>query len=102
MKTLLLVAASGLLTGASTLVWCTGARAQSNESVPSTVVNNILLGNYTPATYQATTVITDPNTISAGLLQNISTDSLSADLFAMNSFQNRNTFSDTTSTTTGI
>ena len=102
MKTLLLVAASGLLAGASSLVWCIDARAQSNESVTSTVVNNILLGNYTPSAYQAVTVITDPNTISAGLLQNISPDSLSADLFAMNSFQNRNMFSDTTSTTTGI
>src|SRR5580704_13586883 len=79
-----------------------GAFAQSNESVTSTVVNNILLGNYTPSTYQATTVITDPNTISAGLLQNISADTLKADLFALNDFQNRNTFSDTTSATTGI
>jgi hypothetical protein len=78
------------------------AFAQSNESVTSTVVNNILLGNYTPATYQASTVIINPNTISAGLQQSISTDSLTADLYALNSFQNRNTFSDTTSTTTGI
>jgi hypothetical protein len=78
------------------------AHAQSNESVTSTVVNNILLGNYTPSTYQAATVITDPNTISAGLLKNISPDSLKADLFTLNDFQNRNTFSDTTSTTTGI
>jgi Peptidase family M28 len=79
-----------------------GAFAQSNESVTSTVVNNILLGNYTPSAYQASTVIIDPNTISAGLMQNISTDTLTADLYALNSFQNRNTFSDTTSTTTGI
>lgn len=79
-----------------------GAFAQSNESVTSTVVNNILLGNYTPSAYQASTVIIDPNTISAGLMQSISTDSLTADLYALNSFQNRNTFSDTTSTTTGI
>src|SRR5580698_771533 len=79
-----------------------GAVAQSNKSVTSTVVNNILLGNYTPSTYQATTVITDPNVISQGLLSNISADSLTADLFALNSFQNRNTFSDTSSATTGI
>ncbi len=80
----------------------TAAFAQSNESVTSTVVNNILLGNYTPSTYAASTVIIDPNTISAGLLKNISADSLTADLYSLNSFQNRNTFSDTTSTTTGI
>lgn len=95
MKTLLLV-----------LLFCTAAGtasvAQSNESVTSTVVNNILLGNYTPSTYQASTIITDPNTISAGLLSTISADSLKADLFTLNSFQNRNMFSDTTSTTQGI
>ena len=80
----------------------TAAVAQTNMSVTPAVVNNILLGNYTPSTYQATTVITDPNTISAGLMQNISADSLTAYMIALNSFQNRNTFSDTTSTTFGI
>jgi Peptidase family M28 len=87
------------------LILClTGTRAvaQSNESVTSTVVNNILLGSYTPSAYQATTVITDPNTISQGLLSNISADSMTAELFTLNSFQNRNTFSDTTSSTFGI
>src|ERR1700722_3110402 len=86
------------------LCLCTGgaAVAQSNESVTSTVVNNILLGNYTPSTWQATTVITDPDVISQGLLGNISADSLTADLYALNSFQNRNTFSDTSAATTGI
>ncbi len=84
------------------LFWGIGAFAQSNESVTSTVVNNILLGSYSAATYQASTIITDPNVISAGLLQDISTDSLRADLFSLNTFQNRNTFSDTSSATSGI
>jgi len=88
------------------LILCLGtgaaAIAQSNESVTSTVVNNILLGNYTPSTYEAATVITDPNVISQGLLSNISADSLTATLYALNSFQNRNTFSDTSSATSGI
>jgi hypothetical protein len=74
----------------------------NNESVTSTEVDNILLGNYTPSAYRATTVITDPGTISAGLLDDISPDSLSADLFMLNSFGNRNMFSDTTSSTFGI
>ncbi len=78
------------------------ALAQSSESVTSAVVNNILLGNYNPATYQASTLITDPNTISQGLLNNISADSLTADLLALNNFQNRNTFSDTSSAIRGI
>ncbi|HVS95128.1 MAG TPA: M28 family peptidase [Puia sp.] len=79
-----------------------GADAQSNMSVTSTEVNNILLGSYTPGTYAASTVITDPSVISAGLLNDISADSLKTDLFALNSFYNRNMFSDTTSSTTGI
>jgi hypothetical protein len=78
------------------------AVAQTGESVTPAVVNNILLGNYTPSAYQATTVITDPNTISQGLMSDISADSLTADLLALNSFQNRNTFSDTNSSTFGI
>ena len=79
-----------------------GVHAQSNMSVTSTEVNNILLGTYNPSAYTATTVITDPSTIAAGLLNDISADSLKADLFALNAFYNRNMFSDTTSTTTGI
>jgi hypothetical protein len=93
MRTLILLLC--LSTGAA-------AFAQSNESVTSATVNNILLGNYTPSTYQAVSVITDPNVISQGLLGNISVDSLTATLFALNSFQNRNTFSDTSSGTFGI
>src|SRR5215831_17277940 len=95
MKILFPVAALLLLAGA-------GVRAQSNMSVTSTEVNNILLGSYNPASYQASTVITDPATIAAGLLRDISVDTLRADLFMLNSFYNRNMFSDTTSTTTGI
>jgi Peptidase family M28 len=74
----------------------------SNESVTSAEVNDILLGNYTPSTYQAATVITNSATIAAGLLGDISTDTLTADLYALNAFTNRNMFSDTTSATTGI
>jgi hypothetical protein len=88
------------------LFLCLGAGAtavaQSNESVTSAAVNNILIGNYTPSAYQAATVITDPNVISQGLLSSISADSLTASLYALNSFQNRNTFSDTSSSTFGI
>ncbi len=78
------------------------AIAQSNESVTSATVNNILIGNYTPTNYQAATVITDPNVISQGLLSGITADSLTATLYALNSFQNRNMFSDTSSATFGI
>src|ERR1700744_695977 len=85
--------------------WTTHAYAQtypSNPSVTATEVSNILVGNYTPSTYQAANVITDPNAVAAGLLGNISTDPLTADLFALNSFTTRNMFSDTSSNTSGI
>ena len=95
MKNVLPVAVLLLWSGAA-------AYAQSNESVTSTEVNNILLGSYSPSTYQASTIINDPGLVSAGLLNDISADSLRADLFMLNSFYNRNMFSDTTSTTTGI
>jgi hypothetical protein len=78
------------------------ACAQTNESVTSAEVNSILLGSYNPVSYQASTIITDPNTISAGVLGGVSADSLKTDLLALNGFFNRNTFSDTTSSTTGI
>lgn len=84
------------------LAWAGGANAQSGEAVTSTEVNKIILGNYAPSNYQATNIITDPSTISAGLLADISPDSLKAYLIMLNSFQNRNTFSDTNSNTFGI
>ncbi|MBS1604244.1 MAG: M28 family peptidase [Bacteroidetes bacterium] len=85
-----------------TTTWGECTYAQNNQAVSSAEVNKILLGTYNPVNYQATTVITDPGVISAGLLSQISTDSLKADLYALAGFRNRNTFSDTTSTTRGI
>ncbi len=85
-----------------TLAWVSNASAQTNPSVTSTEVNNILLGSYSPTTYQASTIINDPDIVSAGLLNDISADTLKADLFALNAFFNRNMFSDTVSNTTGI
>jgi hypothetical protein len=84
------------------LAWAGGAYAQSGEAVTSTEVNKIILGNYNAANYQAANVITDPSVVSAGLLNDISPDSLRATLVMLNSFQNRNTFSDTNSTNFGI
>ncbi|HEY6901624.1 MAG TPA: M28 family peptidase [Puia sp.] len=82
--------------------WEGSTYAQTNIAVSSTEVNKILLGTYNPATYQASTIITDPDIISAGLMNRISADSLKADLIAFAGFKNRNTFSDTVSTTRGI
>src|SRR5882757_6615291 len=85
------------------LLWQAGALfAQTSPTVSSTVLANILKGNYTPSSYPATTVITHPGVISTGLMNEISADSLKATLFKMRGFQNRNMFSDTMSNTRGI
>lgn len=85
------------------LLWQAGGLfAQTNPAPSSTVLANVLKGNYSPSDYKATVVITDPDVISAGLLSEISPDSLKATLFKLRSFQNRNMFSDTNSNTRGI
>src|ERR1700753_811180 len=84
------------------LLWAYSVHAQTNPSVTSTEVKNILLGSYDPTVYQATNVISNPTLVSAGLVGGVSADSLRADLFALNDFYNRNMFSDTTSASTGI
>jgi hypothetical protein len=85
------------------LFWETGQLfAQTGPSASNPVVVNILKGVYSPSTYPASTVITDPDAVSTGLMNDISTDSLKATLFKLRSFQNRNTFSDTNATTRGI
>ncbi len=85
-----------------TITWVMATHAQTSPKVLSTEVDKILQGNYVASSYTASTVITDPTVISAGLVNGISADTLKADLIALNSFQNRNMFSDTNSTTFGI
>ena len=92
----------------SVLLWLilamTGSLAYSQTAITFTnaEVANILKGSYTPVTYAAPSPINDPNTISAGLVSNVSKDSLKSSLVALRKFQNRNTGSDTVSTTRGI
>jgi hypothetical protein len=85
-----------------TLLWGCRGFAQTHMTVSNIEVENILKGNYDPASYQASAVVMDPAAISSGLVARISPDSLKAHLFAMRGFQNRNTFSDTVSSTRGI
>src|ERR1700742_1437387 len=85
-----------------TITWGESTYAQTRESVSSSEVIKILVGNYNPVLYQASTIVTDPDVISAGLMNSISADSLKADLITLANFKNRNTFSDTVSNTKGI
>ena len=78
------------------------ASAQINILVTDNAANQVILGNYNPATYLATTILDDPDTISKGINTRVSADSMHTYLNELNAFQNRNTGSDTVSNTKGI
>ncbi|MBA3704469.1 MAG: M28 family peptidase [Bacteroidetes bacterium] len=78
------------------------AKAQTSILCTTPVAEQIMKGNYNPVTYQASTIITDPAVISAEINSRVSADSLHSYLNQMKKFQNRNTLSDTLSTTKGI
>ena len=78
------------------------AHAQTGMTLTNSEVTSILKGSYNPAKYAAATAFNDPDTISSELVSRISTDSLKTLLVALRKFQNRNTGSDTVSTTRGI
>lgn len=76
--------------------------AQSNIACTDSTVAHILLGNYNPSTYFASSILNSPDTIFKGINHRISPDSLKSDILAMANFTNRNTASDTISSTYGI
>ncbi|HRI62443.1 MAG TPA: M28 family peptidase, partial [Saprospiraceae bacterium] len=78
------------------------AFAQTNILTTNPLAEQILLGNYNPADFAASTVVTDPAVISAGLNTRISPDNLKSYILKMSTFENRNTDSDTLSPVTGI
>ena len=70
---------------------CTNAEAQQ-----------VMLGNYDPAGYVATTIINNPAAICAGINAGVSPDSLHATLNKLSTFGTRNSGSDTLSASRGI
>lgn len=76
--------------------------AQTNIISTSATAEDVMLGNYDPANYAATTVIDDPATIIANIQNQINPDSLKEYIIKMATFENRNTGADTVSLTTGI
>lgn len=75
---------------------------QSNIHSTNPVCLDILKGNYDPEDYKPPFEITDPHFIANQIQDQISPDSLQAYLLKLSTFENRNTGSDTLSTTTGI
>jgi len=90
-----------LLIGALSLTAC-NAIAQTNILCTNPIAEQVLLGNYDPATYSASTIINQPGIISSGINSQVSPDSLHSYLETLRSFKNRNTGSDTISSTKGI
>jgi hypothetical protein len=81
---------------------CFHAIAQTNLLSTDSVAEQVMLGNYGPSLYQASTILNNPITISNGILSNVSPDSLHAYLNVLRTFRNHNTSSDTVSSTNGI
>lgn len=78
------------------------AGGQTNIICTNVSAELVLVGNYNPSDYFSSIPINLPDTISTGLNNNISGDSLHAHLVHLISFQNRNSGSDTVSSVKGI
>ncbi|MFK8101389.1 MAG: M28 family peptidase [Saprospiraceae bacterium] len=76
--------------------------AQTNILLTNPLAESILLGDYNPADYVPDVVIDQPETIVTDLVNELSPENFKNCLIEMSVFDNRNTGSDTTSTTTGI
>lgn len=76
--------------------------AQTNMLSTNATAEQVMLGNYNPASYAAGTVITKATDISSGILGNVSPDSLKSYLEMLATFGTRNTGSDTISGTRGV
>lgn len=76
--------------------------AQTNIISTNPAAEQVMLGNYDPATYFATNILNHPDTISRGILAEVNPDSLKSYIVKLASFGNRNSGSDTTSSTFGI
>jgi len=70
--------------------------------VTNSVADQVIKGNYDPSTYTSSTVISDVDEIVCGINSELNTDSLLSYLIKLGTFQNRNSGSDTVSSTTGI
>lgn len=78
------------------------AAAQTNILLTDSEADDILHGNYDPASYGSSTVFDDPRDIAAELTDRIDPDSLLSYLKKMASFETRHTSSDTMSSSRGM
>ncbi|MDG1253337.1 MAG: M28 family peptidase [Schleiferiaceae bacterium] len=84
------------------ILWAAqSAFAQSNFVVTSNAAGAVLHGEFDPTTYALGSTAT-PRAISAAIYEDLNADSLKAYILRLASFENRNTGSDTASSTRGI
>lgn len=79
-----------------------GAISQSNIICTNPAAESVMTGNYDPANYTATVIVSHPDSITAGLAQLINADSLHNYIDKLGSFHTRNSGADTVSDTKGI
>ncbi|MFI5204806.1 MAG: hypothetical protein ACHQF2_09950, partial [Flavobacteriales bacterium] len=77
-------------------------KTQLNILSTNPLAEQIMLGNYTPATYLPPVVIDHPDSLSKGIMNRVSPDSLKNYIIRLSQFHNRNTGADTVSPTIGI
>lgn len=76
--------------------------AQTNLNVTNSVADQVIKGNFDPLQFSSTNTVSDHQQMIQYLQNSIEPDSLKAYIVKMATFHNRNTGSDTVSTTTGI
>ncbi|HXB41986.1 MAG TPA: M28 family peptidase [Bacteroidia bacterium] len=84
------------------LVAATNLFAQTTIISTNITAEQVMKGNYNPATYLPSTILNRPDTISKGVNARISPDSLKSTIIKLAGFHNRNTGSDTISSMKGI
>ncbi len=102
MVRLLFASASKKLLTAALLLAPFFAATQTNILTTNPVAEQILLGNYDPADYAASVVVTAPDVIATELNTRISADSLKSYILKLSTFGTRNTGADTLSPVTGM
>lgn len=84
------------------VLFATITLAQENIISTNPVAEQILLGNYNPATYHPSIVVNHPNDIVPYINNEVNPDSVHSYLLKLSSFYTRHTASDTMSQDTGI
>lgn len=84
------------------ILFTTCSFAQENILVTNPEVDAVLKGNFEAEEYLPSTIINHPEDVVGGLISLVNTDTIKQYLLEMSVFDNRNTGSDTASTTFGI